>query len=200
MPVSCSPRRRTNASICETASMASVLLFLAVVAVCGLMLWASYRMEPHWVSKDGERMICYGQGWSRTGQTSGRWREVRVSMVRVDTVEVRPRRGSLAERHADRADGGRTTMGSAATNVLKKRGPRASYWKVVGKADTTLRNKVIYVLDGNHDDGMPQMLAIRIPAKSKAIPMLEAMTASRSTLSSAANRESARSADRPDPD
>ena len=152
--------------------MASVLLFLAVVAVCVLMLWASVKMEPHWVSKDGERMICYGQGLSRGGKSEGRWRELRISKVRHDTVEVRPRRGSLA---VDRPNG---TVGVAAS-LLRRRGPKTSYWKVIGQAPTPLRNKVMYILDGNNDEGMPDMIAVRLPAKSKAIATLESIAVNR---------------------
>ena len=156
--------------MCEAVTVGSALLFIAVVAVCVLMLWASYKMEPHWVSKDGERMICYGQGLSRNGISEGRWRELRVSKVRHDTVEVKPRRGSLAVSRP---------TGAAASNLLRRRMPKSSYWKVVGQTETPIRNRVMYILDGNNDEGLPDMIAVRLPAKSKAIAMLESMSTNR---------------------
>lgn len=157
--------------MCETAEMASFLLFAGIVGVCLLMLWVSYKMEPHWVSKDGERMICYGQALTRGGQPIGRWRELRISKIRNDTLEVRPRRGTLSADNVPRG-----TMG-VASGMIKRRGPKASYWKLVGQTETPLRNRVMYILDGNSDPSLPDLIAIRLPAKSKAIPMLEAMVA-----------------------
>ncbi len=157
--------------------MSSFLLFSGVVAVCGLMLWASYKMEPHWVSKDGERMICYGQCLSRGGRSVGRWRELRISRIRPDTLEVRPRRGSLTAEIP-----GTRSAGSIAGGLVRRRGPKTSYWKVAGKTETPLRNRVMYILDGNTDANLPDLIAIRLPSKSKAIPMLEAMAAGGATV------------------
>lgn len=159
-------------AVCETAEMASVLILIAVVGGCGLMLWASHKMEPHWVSKDGERMICFGQGMSRNGVPSGRWRELRISTTYGNRVDVRPRRGSLA---VERPTG---TMASA-LGIVRRRGPQGSTWTVVGQTDTPLRNRVLYILGGNTDPNMPDMIAIRLPAKSKAIPVLEAIATNR---------------------
>ena len=149
--------------------MASALLFIGVVAVCLLMLWASHKMEPHWVSKDRERMVCFGQGMSRSGVASGKWREMRVSKVPgQDRVVVQPRRGSLA---VDKPGGLLSP-----TKIMKKRVPRGVAWNVVGQTRTTLKNRVLYILDGSGDPNLPDMIAIRLPAKSKAIPTLEALS------------------------
>ena len=183
--------------------MGSFLLFAGVVAVCLLMLWASYKMEPHWVSKDGERMICYGQCLTRGGQSIGRWREMRIDRIQPDTLEVRPRRGSLG---VDTP--GARTAGGVVGGMLKRRGPKASRWKVSGRTETTLRNRVMYVLDGNTDPEMPDLIAIRLPAKSRAVRMLEEMAAhggSQKSVVPAPTRPgqpipgSARSAAQPDP-
>ncbi|MCU1398012.1 MAG: hypothetical protein JWN62_1121 [Acidimicrobiales bacterium] len=184
--------------------MASVLILIAVIGGCGLMLWASHKMEPHWVSKDGERMICFGQGMSRNGVPSGRWRELRISTTYGNRVEVRPRRGSLA---IDRPTG---SMASAA-GLVRRRGPKGSTWSVVGQTETPLRNRVLYILGGNTDPNMPDMIAIRLPAKSKAIPVLEAIATNRTdgapirattpeaTTPRTGRPGTPRSADRPDP-
>ncbi|MCU1393149.1 MAG: hypothetical protein JWM34_1577 [Ilumatobacteraceae bacterium] len=149
--------------------MTSTLLVIAVFAVCGLMLWASHKMEPHYVSRDGGRMIVHGQGMSRAGQPSGRWRELRVQKIGDRVVEVRPRRGTLAIN----ARGGSAI--SAAFPRAKRRAPRTSTWSVLGQAESPAKNRVLYILDGNHDPGLPEMLVLRLPTNSKAIPMLEAM-------------------------
>jgi hypothetical protein len=152
--------------------MASTLSFLAIVAVCSFMLWASYRIEPHWVSKDAQRMVCYGQGLGRDGQSDGRWREVRVAKVREDTVEVRPRRGSLMGAGRDRSM-------TNARSTLHRRLPKASYWKVIGPSETPPKRRAVYLLDAGNDQGLPFMFALRLPANSKAIPMLDALAANR---------------------
>jgi hypothetical protein len=175
--------------------MASTLSFLAIVAVCSLMLWAAYRIEPHWVSKDAQRMVCYGQGLGRDGQSDGRWREVRVAKVRDDTVEVRPRRGSLMNAGRDRSV-------PTARSLVPKRLPKASYWKVIGPSETPPRRRAVYLLDGGHDPGLPFMFALRMPANSKAIPMLDAVAANRyattPTTASTPSPETPQSAEPPD--
>ena len=156
--------------------MASFLLFTGVVAICLLMLWASYKMEPHWVSKDGERMICYGQCLTRGGQTVGRWREMRINRIKPDTLEVRPRRGSLS---VDKP--GSRTVGGIVGGALKRRAPKSSHWHVSGRTETPLRNRVMFILDGNTDVAVPDLIAIRLPAKSRAIAILDEMASTTRT-------------------
>ena len=158
--------------------MVSILAFVAIFAVCGLMLWASYKIEPHWVSKDGERLICYGQGMTARGEPIGRWREVRVSRAEHGCVEVRTRRGSLAmrERPSD-TDVKFTKMGT----IVKERGARASIWRVGGASSEPPPRKRVYLLDGNSDAGMPELLAIRVPATSRAISMLEELAVNKAS-------------------
>ncbi|CAB4881627.1 unannotated protein [freshwater metagenome] len=172
--------------------MASVLSFLAIAGGCVFLLWIAYRMEPHWVSKDGERMVCYGQGLGRNGQADARWREVRVAKVSNDTLEIRPRRGGITS----------TPRREAMANprqTLSRRRRAPSYWKVIGRSDTPPRRRVVFLLDGNHDPDMPEMFALRLPPNSRAIPLLEALAANRSSTPTARpNPETPRSADRPD--
>jgi hypothetical protein len=174
--------------------MTSALIFLAIAAACATMLWAAYQIEPHWVSKDAGRMVCYGQGLGRNGQTDGRWREVRVAKVSNDTVEVRPRRGGLTTSHRDGASRNPKAP-------VQKRLPKASYWKVIGASDTPPKRRAIYLLDGGDDESLPFMYALRLPANSKAIPMLETMAAYRHTSTAAApTPEMTQSAEQPDQD
>lgn len=175
--------------------MVSVLLFIALIGGCGLMWWGSYKLEPHWVSKDGERLVCYGQGLDKQGRQIGRWREVRVTKIRSDTLEVRPRHGSLV---VDRYKGG--TAGIAG-GVFKHRGQQASYWKVGGAAPSAPRNRAVYLLDGCNDPDLPHMLAIRIPKNSRAIPMLESLSRNKAAITaSTSNPETPPAEEQPDRD
>ncbi len=154
--------------------MASVLSFIALVAVCAAMWWFAYKLEPHWVSRDGQRVVCYGQPLDKHGASQGRWRELRVTKVKSNTVEVRVRRGSLVvDRYAQR--GGVSLAG----DIVKRRGKKPTYWRVVGQTPDPPRKKVVYLLNSPNDQELPEMLAIRLPANSKAIPMLESVSVSR---------------------
>ena len=174
--------------------MTSVLLFVALFGGCGLMLWGSSRIEPHWVSKDGERLICYGQAIDRQGRELGRWREMRVTKVRDDTIEVRPRHGSL---DADRF----SNMSGFARGRKKPHSKRATYWRVGGATTAAPRNRTIFLLEGSDDSHLPFMLAIRVPNNSRAIPMLQGVSQYRSRISaSTSSPETSQSEERPDQD
>ena len=174
--------------------MLSALLLVAVLGVCVLMLWASYKIEPHWVSKNGNRVICYGQALTHRGESLGRWRELRINKVGDDAVEVLPRRGSLI---VERPTGDAMRVSGL---LGRRRFRRPTYWKVAGQPPTAVRNRVVYMLDGNDEPGMPAMIAIRVPAKSKAIPMLDAVRVNRSKSASRPSPKTTQSADQPDPD
>jgi len=175
--------------------MTSALLLAAVLGGCVLLLWLANRIEPHWVSKNGERLICYGQGINPNRRPSGRWRELRISRASDDTLEVRTRRGSLA---VDDMAGG-DLMRLTAPFSRRRHVRQATYWKVAGPAPSPDNKRVIYMLDGNNDPNMPELIAIRLPTNSRAIPMLEELRLNRQNASQPSPRTS-RSADRPDPD
>ncbi|MEO7398615.1 MAG: hypothetical protein ABIW84_08635 [Ilumatobacteraceae bacterium] len=185
--------------------MTPTLVFVAVLVVCGLMLWGSYKIEPHWVSRDGERVVCYGQGISNRGEPYGRWRELRLTKLRNGTVEVRPRHGSIVkDRHADGASiAGVAGMAGFAGAMKKRRGQRISYWRVNGASADPPPRRIIYLLDGNDDPAMPELIAIRLPTKSRAIPMLEELAINKSKLVkdllSARHPETPRPPEQPDP-
>ena len=170
--------------------MTSALIFIAIAAGCGLMLWAAFRLEPHWVSKDAQRMVCYGQSLDRKGTSNGPWREFRVAKVGDDTLEIRPRRGSLSTAARDTLT---TPRGK-----VHKRLPKASYWKVAGASETPPKRRAVYFLDGAHEPGLPEMLALRMPANSKAIPMLDAVAANRHAPIARPSRETQQSEEQPD--
>lgn len=161
--------------------MASTLAFVAILGLCALMLWGSYKIEPHWVSKDARRLVCYGQGMSNRGEPYGRWRELRLTIMGNGTVEVRIRHGTLAkDRHTD---GTRMASVSPFARGTFKRGvKRVSYWRVNGASPDPPPRRIVYLLDGNDDPTMPELLAIRLPARSRAIPMLEELAINKSKL------------------
>lgn len=153
--------------------MVSVLIFIAVVGVCALMIWAAYLVEPHWVSKDGQRLVCYVQSMSIHGEPEGRFREVRVAKVNDSLVEVR-QKGRMGRDHSSR--------NAMAMSLIKKRHRQGTYWNVVAVSPEPPKGKAIYLLGGNHDEGQPPLLALRIPSKSRAVPMLDQAFADRPTL------------------
>lgn len=183
--------------------MTSTLIFLAIVCVCALMLWGSYKIEPHWVSKDGQRMVCYGQGISNRGEPYGRWRELRLARMNNGTMEIKPRHGSLTKERID----SRSSIGSviSGSGAFKRRNERASYWRVNGASADPPPRRIIYLLDGSNDSTLPELIAIRLPLKSRAIPILEEMAANKSTfvtelLASGRNQGTTQSEARPDQD
>ena len=160
--------------------MWSTVAFIGILAVCGLMLWASHKIEPHWVSKDGQRLVCYGQAISNRGEPYGRWRELRVTQMANGTVEVRPRRGTIVkDRHADGASFAKM---AGLGNVVKSNAQRVSYWRVNGASADPPPRRIVYLLDGNNDPGMPELIALRVPTKSRAIPMLEGLASNKSAM------------------
>ena len=42
----------------DSSSVLSWLLLIAFLGGCVLLLWLSRRIEPHWVSKDGQQFTC----------------------------------------------------------------------------------------------------------------------------------------------
>jgi hypothetical protein len=152
--------------------MTSLLSFAGIAAVCAAMLWAAFRMEPHWVSKDAQRMICYGQTISRDGRNVGRWREFRVANGTDGTIEVRPRRGGLNSPQSSGAS-------KAPSSFMPKRMPKSSSWFVAGPSDNPPKRRVVYLLECGPDDDLDFLVAIRLPATSKGIPMLDAAAAKR---------------------
>ena len=96
-----------------------VILGVIVVVICGLLAWAAFRIEPHWCSKDGRRMIARAQQLPEPHKSAPRWNEVRV-FVDETTVILRTR-------------GMRTT------------GLRGEY-RVVGKSPEPPKKLEIYVL------------------------------------------------------
>ena len=101
-----------------------MLLGVIVVAFCGLLAWVAFRVEPHWCSKDGRRMIARAQHFPEPHKPAPRWNEVRV-FVSENTVILR-------------------TRGMRATGL------RGEY-QVVGKSPAPPKKQEIYTLRGDKE-------------------------------------------------
>ncbi len=130
------------------------LWLLLSIAVCVGLAWLAYRIEPHWVSRDGRRMLCMGQHLDRLGTPQGRWRETRV---------IIPESGPL------RVDQKRFMRRSASFWNLEQQAPAPS-----GRS-----RKAVFLLRGHDDTGSAALLALKLPANSRAIPVLQERLAGR---------------------
>ncbi len=108
---------------CQTCD---VSFFLGVVAlvVFGLLAWLAFRIEPHWCSKDGRRMIARAQRLPEPQSSLTSWSEVRVF---IDDDEVILR-----------------------TRGLRAVGLRGEY-RVIGKSPSPPKNREIYILRGEKE-------------------------------------------------
>jgi len=141
-----------------------LLWTLLFVAAMGGMWWGASRLEPHYASKDGRRFLCTAQEII-DGEVAGRPRETRV-MVMVD--------GAL---HCSQK------------RMMRRSG---SLWAVVGKSPAPPRKLDIYLLremvDGRE---APGQMAIRIPRKSRVVPLLDGILAQRGVTPGRAAPETA---------
>ncbi len=128
--------------------MSDVLWVVGFVALIGGLYYAAFRVDPHWVSKDGQRFICHGQLVDQYGNTLQNWREYRFEVI--DDKRIFGRRRSRWTRSAQ------------------------GVWRVAAKSDNPPRKREVYLLTSAESDNTDQM-AIRMPASSRAVPVLEAM-------------------------
>ena len=124
--------------------MEIVWLVLAV-AVCAGAGWLAIKIEPHWVSKDGNRFLTVGQKMDVRGERLGRWRELRVFINRNGQVEVEEKR------------------------FMRR---NVSFWTLEAESPEPPRRKVVFVLRGHDRAGTEVLLAIRIPAQCRAVAQL----------------------------
>lgn len=128
--------------------MSELAWFLGAVAVCGGLLYLAHRIEPHWVAKDGTRFITTGQLIDRSGTAVGRVREVRVVILHDGTVMVSRR------------------------SVLRT---RSGIWRVQAKSPSPPRGRELYLLRPVPEDPLDDFLTLRVPAKSRIVPTLDAL-------------------------
>ena len=127
--------------------MLSWLLLIAFLGGCVLLLWLARRIEPHWVSKDGQQFTCrVAELYPDRGEV-GPWSEARVAINGDDalTVAVKPK-------------------------LLRLPGHRSPIrvLRVAGRADSDRKGLVVYMLTGPE-----AQMALRIPKRSRAIATLD---------------------------
>ena len=128
--------------------MIDALWIVGFVAVVGGLYYLAFRIDPHWASKDGHRFICHGQLVDRHGNTLQNWREFRFEVI--DDMRIRARRRSRWTRR----------------NV--------GVWRVAAKSDNPPKNREVYLLT-SAESGITDQMAIRLPASSRAVAVLEGL-------------------------
>ena len=129
--------------------MSELAWFLGAVAVCGGLLYLAHRIEPHWVAKDGTRFVTTAQLIDRSsGATTGRVREVRVVIL---------------------DDGG---LMVSRRSFLRT---RSGMWRILAKSPSPPRGRELYLLRPVPEDPMDDFLTLRVPAKSRIVPTLDAL-------------------------
>lgn len=128
--------------------MAVEWLWIAIVLlVLAGLWWIGYRLEPHWVSRDGQRFMCGTQEFFH-GTTAGHPRETQVALLPDGAMHITHKRMMRRQR---------------------------SVWQLVGKSADPPKGLEIYVaqqtVDGN---ARPEMMALRIPKKSRCVAILDA--------------------------
>jgi hypothetical protein len=125
-----------------------VFLMVLAVALCVGLVYVGYRIEPHHVSKDGRRFLCTGQWISAEGSNEGRKREVWVSVLPSGQLEV---------------------------DVKRRMHHDVTTWALEGKSSSPPAKREVYVLRTLHALGGTQRMTIKLPAKSRAVAILDAM-------------------------
>jgi len=149
-----------------------VWISLTVLVLVG-MWWLGYKMEPHWASKDGTRFLCNSQEIEK-GEPVGRLRETRITVMPDGLLMVSRKR--LVRRHY-------------------------SKWQLIGKSPDPPKKLEVYLAQLREDgQTIPSMLSMRVPSKSRCVPVLDAALASVSAPASRRPPGSGRSAGRPGQD
>jgi hypothetical protein len=125
-----------------------VFLMLLAVALCAGLVYVGYRIEPHHVSRDGRRFLCTGQWLSAEGGTDGRKREVWISVLPSGQLEV---------------------------DVKRRIHHDVTTWALEGKSASPPPKREVYVLRTLHALGGTQRMTIKMPSKSRAVAILDAM-------------------------
>jgi len=129
--------------------MTDLLWALGAIVVCGGLFFIASRMEPHWVAKDGTRFITTSQLIDRVGETIGRRREVRVALL--------PDGGLLVSRRS----------------IIKS---TSGVWRIQAKSPNPPKGRQVYLLREIPPDPDGELLALRVPASSRIVPTLDAVT------------------------
>lgn len=101
--------------------MVDALITAIALVVFGGILWLAFRIEPHWASKDGRRMIARVQPLGGRDEPGGRWREIRATV-----------------------DGATITLSTRGLGSMSLRGT----YRVLGKSPQPPKRRAIYILEG----------------------------------------------------
>jgi hypothetical protein len=129
--------------------MTDLLWLLGAIALCGGLAYLAYRIEPHWVSKDDQRFLTTAETLDRLGNVVGRRREMRGNLL---------------------ADG---------SIVLSRRSfvrTKSGVWRIRAKSPRPPRGREVYVLSAVPADPDGDMIALRVPASSRLVGLLDTRT------------------------
>jgi len=129
--------------------MSDLVWLLGTVALCGGMFVLASRIQPHWVAKDGSRFLTTAQEIDRRGHNIGRRREVRVAFLAGAELLVSRR------------------------SIVKTRN---GVWRVVARSPRPPKGRQVYLLREVPPDPDGDLLALSLPAGSKVVPSLDAIT------------------------
>ena len=121
---------------------------LLAIAVCAGLLYLGYRLEPHHISKSGKRFLCTGQRISPQGDTEGRKREVWVTVLDSGELQV---------------------------DVKKRMHHDVTTWSIEGKSPSPPPKREVYVLRSINASGTTDRLTVKVPAKSRAVGILDSL-------------------------
>jgi len=132
------------------ADMSDALWWVGTIVVLVGLYIVAFRMEPHWVAKDGASFTC------------------RIREVREDTDE---QVGRWRDRHA-LVEAGRLRLGGRVT--LRSFGDRSRQHlsapvDVLGRSPNSSSRFAVYLL------GSDPPRVLRIPARSRAVPILDSL-------------------------
>lgn len=130
--------------------MSSMLWAVGAVVACGGMLYLAYRIEPHWVAKDGRRFLTTSEMVDRHGQPVGRRREVRGTVMGDGAVLL-----------------GKRSFGRTRTTV----------YRVRSKSVHLVRGRQQYVLEPVSADPMGDLVILRIPSTSRLAATFDELAA-----------------------
>ena len=130
--------------------MSSVLWIVGALAVCAVLLYAAYVLEPHWVAKDGSRFLTTSEVVDRTGRPLGRRREVRGTIMGDGTILLGKR------------------------SMLRT---QTSQFRVRSKSPQVSRGRAQYVLEQIPPDPDGDLTILRIPRSSRLTPTFDDLVA-----------------------
>jgi hypothetical protein len=128
-----------------------ILGLVAILGVCGGMLYLANRIEPHWVAKDGRRFMTVAQDMDQFGLPTGRKREVRVHL-----------------------EPGEEALFIRGRSMIR---PSSGIWMVHAKSPKPPRGRVVYILKKISGNSDVDTMMLRFPGKSRMIEQMDELLA-----------------------